>query len=214
MLAAVIGAWIGGSELVLILVVVLILCSARWLAAPRKNQDALEQARTNLSESLVLWLAQGFGIGRIPVAPGTFGSVVGLLWFLVLLRTGDFWFFLAGIALGMAAAVWLCGTAERILGQTDPPSIVLDEIAAVPLCFVVWVGATWFRTHWLPSPESFFASGRWLPTLIVFALFRLFDVLKPWPIRQSQKLPGGWGVTVDDLLAAVYVALVTLVFVG
>ena len=214
MMAAVIGAWMGGSEVIYILAVILILFSARWIAALRKDRDAFEQAGTSVGESLVLWLAQGFGIGRIPVAPGTFGSVVGLLWFLVLLRTGDFWFFLAGIALGMAASVWLCGAAERILKQTDPPSIVLDEIAAVPSCFVVWVGATWFRTHMLPSPESFFTSGHWLHTLIVFALFRLFDILKPWPIRQSQKLPGGWGVTVDDVLAAVYVALVTLVFVG
>lgn len=213
MLAAVIGAGKGGWVVITLLTLVLILGCARWLAMLRKDRDALEPARTNSGEFWALWLAQGFGVGRIPVAPGTFGSVVGLLWFLVLLRTEDLGLFLAGIVLGVAASVGLCGAAERILKQTDPPSVVLDEIAAVPLCFAPWVVSHWFRQGTLPAPESFFTQHTWLPTLIVCALFRLFDILKPWPVRQSQQLPGGWGVTVDDVLAAVYVALASLVFV-
>ena len=67
----------------------------------------------------------------------------------------------------------------------------------------------------LPPPEVFFSGRGWLQTLTVFGLFRFFDVLKPWPVRQSQSLPGGWGVTIDDVLAAVYVNLTgLLVYAG
>jgi phosphatidylglycerophosphatase A len=161
---------------------------------------------------LILWIAQGFGAGRLPFAPGLFGSLVGLLWFGLLLWTGNLWLYLAGTLLGLALSVWLCGVAERILQQTDPSSVVLDEIIALPICFLPWITTDWFRGHQLPSLPSFFAARTWGPTLIIFVLFRLFDVLKPWPVRQSQALPGGWGVTVDDVLAAIYVALVSLLF--
>ena len=57
-----------------------------------------------------------------------------------------------------------------------------------------------------PGDGGFFGGNNWLITLAVFALFRLFDIAKPWPVRQSQSLPGGWGITVDDVLAAVWVA--------
>ena len=163
--------------------------------------------------SLALWLAQGFGVGRIPFAPGTFGSVVGVFWFFLLVATGNFWLYVTGLLFGIALSIWLCGVAEKILKQTDPPSIVLDEIVAIPLCFLAWVANDWFRRGHMPEAESFFRSPNWRFTLLVFVLFRFFDILKPWPVRQSQKLHGGWGVTVDDLLAAVYVAVLTLLFV-
>lgn len=155
--------------------------------------------------ALVLWLAQGFGAGRIPGAPGTVGSLLGLGWFALLLMAGNFWVYLAGMLLGLAASVWLCGVAEKILKQTDPGSVVLDEIAALPVCFAAWVGVVISKSGALPSPGWFFSGRNLWATLGVFAVFRLFDVWKPWPVRQSQRLPGGWGVTVDDLLAAVYV---------
>ena len=63
-----------------------------------------------------LWLAQGFGVGRVPVAPGTFGSVVGVLWFGLLLGTGNLWLFTAGTVAAIALSVWLCGAAEKALG--------------------------------------------------------------------------------------------------
>lgn len=158
----------------------------------------------------LLWLAQGFGIGRIPVAPGTFGSLVGLLWFALLLLTQNLWCFLGGALAGLAVSVWLGGAGEKILGQKDPGSVVIDEIAAMPLCFIGWIALDMAKTGSLPAPEYLFSQELWPLTLGVFAAFRFFDVIKPWPVRQSQALAGGWGITVDDVLAAAYVNLVAL----
>ena len=158
----------------------------------------------------LLWIAQGFGIGRIPFAPGTFGSVLGLGWFALLLRAGNLPLFLLGTVLGLAMSVWLCGVGEKVLRQTDPGSVVLDEITAIPICFLGWVGVHLSQTGAWPGPEFFFSKAHGLGTLGVFAAFRLFDVWKPWPVRQSQAFVGGWGVTVDDVLAAIYANLVVL----
>jgi len=161
--------------------------------------------------AFILWLAQGFGIGRIPVAPGTFGTVVGLAWFALLLMVGNLGLYVVGCFVGLGLSVWLCGAGEKILKAKDPGSVVADEIAAIPICFLAWVIVQLRHTGVFPTPEYFFSKQHILPTLGVFAAFRLFDVWKPWPVRQSQSFPGGWGVTVDDALAAVYVNLVVVV---
>lgn len=184
-------------------------------AITHDNQTAefLFPHRSNLSrlrDAVILYLAQGFGVGRIPFAPGTWGSLVGVLWTFVLCSTGNLWLYLAGTVLGLAASVWLCGEAERMLRQKDPASVVLDEIAALPICFLSWVAHRWWTGGHLPMLEEFLGRDTWFVTLAVFALFRLFDIAKPWPIRQSQRLSGGWGITVDDALAAVWVAAIVL----
>jgi phosphatidylglycerophosphatase A len=163
---------------------------------------------------LLLWISQGFGIGRIPFAPGTFGSLLGLGWFALLLLTGSFTLFALGTLAGLAASVWLCGVGERVLKERDPGSIVLDEITAIPLCFLGWIGVHLWQGGGWPGPEFFFTTPRLMGTLGVFAAFRFFDIAKPTPVRQSQSLPGGWGVTIDDALAAVYVNLVVLSIPG
>jgi phosphatidylglycerophosphatase A len=164
---------------------------------------------------LLLWIAQGFGVGRIPFGPGTFGSVVGVLWFALLLMTQSLWVLLAGTAAGLVLSVWLCGVAEKLLKQNDPGSVVLDEIAAMPVCFFGWLGILLCKRGSLSGLDDFFGGHNWLMALGVFALFRFFDIAKPWPVRQSQTLPGGWGVTIDDVLAAIYVnAVVLAVYFG
>jgi phosphatidylglycerophosphatase A len=155
--------------------------------------------------NLKLWIAQGFGIGRIPFGPGTFGSILGVGWTALLIASGSFLIFVAGTIGGIALSVWLCGEGEKILKQKDPSSVVLDEIAAMPVCFIVWVCAVWRTAHVFPNTEKFFSS--WAVVLFVFVFFRFFDIAKPWPIKQSQSLPGGWGITVDDVLAGIYVSL-------
>jgi phosphatidylglycerophosphatase A len=158
---------------------------------------------------LHLWIAQGFGIGRIPFAPGTFGSVLGVLWFAILLSSRNLWLLLAGTLVAVALSVWLCGVAEKVLHQTDPGSVVLDEIAAMPVCYFSWLGILLFKHGSFPAFDDFFGPHTWPLSIGIFAAFRFFDVVKPWPVRQSQSLPAGWGVTIDDLLAAVYVNILT-----
>ena len=157
-----------------------------------------------------LWLAQGFGVGRIPFAPGTFGSLVGLAWFALLLLPGSIWIFIVGTLAALVLSVWLCGEAEKILKQQDPGSVVLDEIAAIPVCFAGWTIFAAIKTGALPAVGYFFSGWNWLAVAGVYAAFRFFDIVKPWPVKQSQSLPGGLGVTVDDALAAIYVNLVVL----
>jgi phosphatidylglycerophosphatase A len=155
----------------------------------------------------ILWIAQGFGLGRIRYGPGTFGSVLGIGWFLLLFSTHNLFAYFLGTVLGIVASVWFCGEAEKVLGQKDPGSIILDEIVALPVCFAGWLIPS-YKIHGqfphLPAGSEFF----WL-MLLVFCAFRFFDIVKPWPVRQIQSLPGGWGVTMDDILAAIYVLLLT-----
>ena len=110
-----------------------------------------------MKNKLILFLAQGLGIGRIPVAPGTFGSLLGLAWLALLLLPGNWWILGAGIALSTGLSVWLSGASEKILNQPDPGSVVIDEIIAIPFCFVGWLAwghpglltvKTLFADHW------------------------------------------------------------------
>ena len=157
-----------------------------------------------------LWIAQGFGIGRIPFAPGTFGTILGLLWLALLVASGHWWGLVGGTVLGFFISAWLCGYAERVLGQKDPGSVVLDEIAALPVCYTSWIAVHAWKTGAFPQISDFCSNRNWLGTLGLFAAFRLFDIWKPCPVRESQNLAGGWGVTTDDFLAAIYVALASL----
>jgi phosphatidylglycerophosphatase A len=175
----------------------------------KENGDS---APKSFSRSFVLWIAQGLGIGRVPKAPGTFGSILGLGWFALLLWIGGFQPWLAALILlaSIFASVWTCEAAERILGEKDPGSIVIDEIIAVPVCFLGWVFHLALQLGELPSLDFFFGPTTWFLAVGVFLAFRFFDIVKPWPVKQSQDVPRGWGVVLDDLLAAVYVNLVIL----
>ena len=164
-----------------------------------------------MSRSFILLLARGLNIGLIPFAPGTFGSLLGFVWAAFLLTAGSPLLFWCGTLAGAALGVWFCGRAEEILQQKDPGSIVLDEIIAYPLCYTGWLFLTVARNSGFPSPGSLW-ENTWWKHLLIFAAFRFFDVLKPWPVRSSQKLPGGWGVVTDDLLAALYTALISLLW--
>lgn len=230
---------LGGWEIICILGVVLILSGARKLPAWTdrvEEGDPLAEKKSGLVyealttdnrtvefvyprrtppsplHAMVLFLAQGCGVGNIPFAPGTLGSLVGLVWFALLVQAGNYWFYLAGALAGIGLSVWVCGAAGRILKQTDPPSVVLDKITALPICFLPWVTHLWLGGLTFPSVESFFTGRSWLGTAAIFAMFRLFDIVKPWPIRQTQHLSGGWGVALDDVVAAVYVAGLTLFY--
>lgn len=137
------------------------------------------------------FLATFFGIGFIPFMPGTWGSLAALGVYLLLpaqLFSGSalLWYG-AGLLLFSLLAVLISSRAEQTLGH-DAGAIVIDEVAGYLLCVI-------FMPH------------NWLTGVYAFALFRVFDIAKPWPVNVSQKLPKGWGVVVDDLLAGVYTML-------
>jgi phosphatidylglycerophosphatase A len=151
-----------------------------------------------------LWLATCGGIGRAGVAPGTFGSVVGVP---LSLATGWLAHAVAGrmggggwlpaavegavLAAICVAAVPVCTRAMRLLGRGDDPgAIVLDEVAALPLALLV-----------VP-----FAGRSWVPLAAGFLLFRLFDIWKPFPCRWLEELPAGLGIMADDWGAAGWAA--------
>ena len=146
-----------------------------------------------LPSQLVLNFATLGPIGRIRKAPGTWGSVAGLLYFtLFFYPLGVFGTLLFGAA-GIYFAVAMCREAEFRLGKRDPGEIVLDQFVAIPFCFLGWPTIAGALPNWA-APWAVFVAG--------FALFRLFDIWKPSVIGKLQHLPDGWGVVADDIAAA------------
>lgn len=165
-----------------------------------------------MRELLVL-VAQGFGVGRVPYAPGTFGTLLGFVLLGALLIPGSVLFFFFGLTAAVGVSILACGQAEKALGKKDPASVVVDEIVAVPVCCLSWLLLEWRRFGAFPGVSDVFSARRLWMLVAVFVLFRLFDIWKPWPVHGVQRFPGGWGVTADDLLAAGYVNLVIVWFV-
>ncbi|MDP7011226.1 MAG: phosphatidylglycerophosphatase A [Verrucomicrobiota bacterium] len=158
---------------------------------------------------LLLWIAQGGGLGRVPKIPGTVGTLGGFPLTALLLLPESFWAYLSGCVLCIPFSVWICGEAERILDKKDPASVVLDEIIAVPICFLGIFGAMKFSGLGEPTLEDFFKIPNWWAWIIAaFLLFRLFDIWKPGPINTIQKMKNGWGVTMDDVFAGVVVSVI------
>lgn len=162
-------------------------------------------------ERFIIFVAQGFGSGWAPKGPGTVGSVAGIGWFALLLLCPNLTCYLVGSVLGVLVSVYFCGAAERIMKQKDPSSVVIDEIIALPICYLPYVIKHLGEGASLPSPAETFTAHWWV-VLAGFVLFRLFDILKPPPIFQVQNLPGGWGVTADDVLAGAVTAVILLAF--
>jgi len=135
-------------------------------------------------------IAFGFGTGLAPKAPGTAGTLLRLPLFWVLTAlTPDLSMRLALLAAAFLLGIWVCARTGRALGVADHGGIVWDEIVAYALVLLF-------------TP----AGGLWI--VLAFALFRLFDILKPWPIRFfDTRLKNGFGVMFDDLLAAGYAIL-------
>ncbi len=152
----------------------------------------------------LLLLAQGLGLGHLHPGPGTWGSLGGILLTAALLLVPSPAFYIATVLILVAASVPICSVAERALGETDPGSVVLDEIVAVPIAFSGYA-AHWWAVGATPRLEGI---GQWWPALVIaFVLFRIFDIWKPWPIRRLQDLHGGLGIVLDDVAAALVSAL-------
>ena len=149
-------------------------------------------ARTVFTDPVHL-LAFGFGTGLSPVAPGTVGSLVGVLLAWLTLDMG------LPLQVGVAAAIslsgiWICGESARRIGVHDHGGIVWDEIAGMYITL-------------LAAPPT--VAG-WI---LGFVLFRFFDIVKPWPIRDlDHRLGGGTGIMLDDLVAALYAAFLLALY--
>jgi len=161
------------------------------------------------ASSILLCIAQGLGSGRLKPAPGTWGSLVGVIWTLLLLLPGNPLFYLVVTLVTTVVAIPIATRAGRILNHPDSPSVVIDEIVALPIAF------SGYALHWtvagagLPPLGSI---GHWWPALLAaFLLFRLFDVWKPGPIGRLQELPEGTGVVLDDVAAALVSAVLLAV---
>ena len=132
---------------------------------------------------------------------------MGLGWWWLLLSGGLQFYVIATVVI-ILLAVPVCTAAEKILGQKDPSSVVLDELVVMPL---IWLPVLLFsRNDGSPLPGSILHGVGWEKIGAGFLAFRLFDIWKPWPIGLSQRLPAGWGVVVDDVLAALAASLVPL----
>ncbi len=136
-------------------------------------------------------------LGRLR-APGTWGSAAGLLWWALVVRLAhakglhhEFIF----DSLVVLLAIVCCGVAAVMLGKKDPSEVILDEFAAMPLVFLF-------------NPYVYGGKSSLLLILLGFLLFRLFDITKPFGIKALEKLPGGFGIVLDDVMAAIYANLV------
>jgi len=132
-------------------------------------------------------LATALGVGYVPVAPGTFGSAAGLLlWFVWPLSPS----MSAGVIVALfALGSWSGTVAERHFGSTDPGHVVIDEVMGMLVTLFM-------------NPVG------WTGAVGAFFLFRIFDVVKPFPSNRLERLPGGIGIMADDFMAAVYANLV------
>jgi phosphatidylglycerophosphatase A len=149
-----------------------------------------------LNEKLIKLLATGFGSGLSPFAPGTMGTLVGVVICFLCLPLPWPMRLLIVIALS-ALSIYVAGQAEIIYQKKDDQRIVIDEIIGLQITM-------------LPVAINV------LHLCAGFVLFRVFDILKPFPINNLQRLPGGWGVVADDVLAGIYAAVImfTLNYAG
>ncbi len=138
-----------------------------------------------------IWIATACGAGYFPIAPGTAGSVVGAaavvaLGQLHLSRLGSIAVLAAATVVICALGIWAAGEAEKFFGRTDPGAVVVDEVVGQMVTFLLLPHSNW----------------KWL--LAGFLLFRAFDVVKPFPARQAERIPRGWGIMLDDVVAGAY----------
>ncbi len=134
-----------------------------------------------MKKKFVVLLASGFGAGLIPGITGTYGTVLGL--FLAILRPDNIYLVTGAIIVGL----WAAHEGEKVFAEHDSGKIVIDEVAGFLIAAYNWHG---------------------YHLITAFILFRIFDILKPGPIKHLQKLPGGFGVMADDLAAGLATNLV------
>jgi phosphatidylglycerophosphatase A len=140
--------------------------------------------RSGFYGKTVLVVATWFGTGLVPVAPGTFGTLATVPLVSGLNQLGTIYKAL-GLAIIIAGAIWASGQYQTLTGRADPREVVIDEVAGFSLTMLL-------------LPFS------WMTLGLGFVFFRLFDILKPYPMKKLEGLRGGVGIVIDDLVAAIY----------
>lgn len=169
------------------------------------SQSAVGPTKRNWEASDYLALALStWGVGYLPLMPGTFGSLVGVGLFLFLVETTGGIVRLAAVFLSVIVialgGIWAASRTEKLLGLKDPGKVVVDEVAGQLLALMPLT----FLTRNPPA----------LAVIVSFTLFRCFDIVKPYPAGRLERLRGGFGIMCDDLVAGAYAALVLAVIVA
>ena len=163
------------------------------------HKPALNFQEMSWFDRFIVFCGVGFGSGLAPKAPGTFGSAFALLFVPIWFSIGFLNSILAIIIMSLIG-IYICGHTAKVMGVHDDGRIVWDEFAGQSITFL---------------PLIYISEISWLWVLIAFALFRLFDVWKPWPIRLiDRQVGGGFGIMFDDIIAGVWAAICILVYLN
>ncbi len=141
-----------------------------------------------MKRNIAHWIATCGPIGEMPVAPGTFGSLVAVP--LIVLTTGHSILFFLTLVVLIVIGIWSSSVAVRDFGQQDPGNVVIDEVCGMMISFLL-----------VPSVD-------WKVLIAGFIGFRFFDIVKPLPIRLFERFPSGYGIVLDDLAAGLYTNLI------
>lgn len=149
--------------------------------------------RFSFGDHVVLLVAEGFGLGRIPKAPGTWGSLWGIpIGYVMINQQWSIGMSAIAAILMLLPGIPLCDKAAKLRNRKDPGSVVWDEMAAFPIVFSLAIDHSW---------------NLWLVLGLGFGLFRLFDIWKPWPVKVFDRIEGGAGIMLDDTVAGVIAAV-------
>ncbi|MFY9689043.1 MAG: phosphatidylglycerophosphatase A [Candidatus Acidiferrales bacterium] len=201
--------------------------------APASGSAAERKPAAAGKPRFALFIATACGLGYMPKAPGTWGSVLALPIYCVVYSYYYFFFFptdvyitahdyvmratyaastTLAISLFIAGiGVWAADRAATFSGTKDPQFVVVDEVSGQHLALLLgsvlptrWSIST---AHWPGYPLSLHSVLNWKYLLLGFILFRVFDIWKPFPARQAESLPGGWGIMADDWIAGIYAGI-------
>ena len=182
------------------------------------SDEVAPRTKRSATDYLALVIAT-CGVGYLPIAPGTLGALLGVLFYLLIFDFGHrvifaqvernainearVWMFETTIALVSAflvtmVGIWAASRTEKALQKKDPSIVVIDEVAGQMIALVS--GPLWVHTWW--------------SVLSAFLLFRLFDIWKPYPIRRLESLESGLGIMADDVLAGVYALIVNSIVIS
>lgn len=143
-----------------------------------------------------VYVCELIGLGQLPIAPGTWGSLGATILYAGLYMVCPVWLLAVFTVLILVGSIPLCNWASLYMAQHDPSNVVLDELVGqwIALFPGVWI------VSWDGSLLGAFVTG--------FLIFRVFDVLNVFPVNVIEKLPGGWGIVFDDVMAGIYANLI------